>query len=128
MNLDGLLDHSPNGIIDEVTGQNTYINYESVDSLKRRMSTRKKLEKIDKEIYSQKTNATNDTDQTMIRAHAMLNQLRNERTVQVTRPHSRIDEDDNNSNTNVADPAHNEESILQDADTNNNDDMNNLTT
>lgn len=68
----------------------------------------------------------------MIRAHAMLNQLRNERTVQATRPHSRLDENDNgnnnNSSTNVADPVHNEDNILQGVNTNNNDAMNNFTT
>lgn len=132
MTLDGLLEQSSNGIIDELTRQKPYNNYESVDSLKRRMSTRKKLETIDRENHSQNTNATNDTDQTMIRAHAMLNQLRNERTVQATRPHSRLDENDNgnnnNSSTNVADPVHNEDNILQGVNTNNNDAMNNFTT
>lgn len=127
MTLDDLLEQSSNGL-DEQARQKTHNNYESVDSLKRRMSTRKKLETFDRENHSQNSNATNNTDQTMIRAHAMLNQLRNELTVHATRPHSRLDENDNNSNTNVADPAHNEDSILQDVNTNNNDDMNNFTT
>jgi len=123
MTLDDLLEQSSNGNFDELAIQKTYNNYESVDSLKRRMSTRRKPDNTNRENMSQNTNTINDTDQTMIRAHAMLNQLRNEHP-ETTRSHKQHDEIDNNE-ANVVESAHNEDNILQDVNTNNNDATNN---
>ncbi|CUM46045.1 uncharacterized protein AC631_02187 [Debaryomyces fabryi] len=110
MTLDDLLEQSSNGNIDDLAIQKAYNNYESVDSLKRRMSTRRKAETLNRENISQNTNTINEADQTMIRAQAMLNQLRNEQT-EVTRSHNQHDKIENNEN-NVVESVHNDDNIL----------------